>query len=130
MHYVVECASGVQVDQLIRRDAAGCYRLLLHRGEQWRPVGELEAAQSECHAVANYCDVTALVADKATKDAFLQELRTATVLHIGAINKTQLSKISPCIVSICKFVHDIHFQSAFDETTHTNLTSFYVRSVI
>ena len=87
MYYVVECASDMRLDQLTRHDNGGCYRLLLHRGEQWRPVGELEAAQSECHAVANYCDVTALVADKATKDAFLQELRTATVLHIGAIDK-------------------------------------------
>ena len=116
MHYVVECASDMRVDQLTRHDNGGCYRLLLHRGEQWRPVGELEAAQSECHAVANYCDVTALVADKATKDAFLQELRTATVLHIGAIDKR--SSMSSALFQFENSFTISYTLSAFDEVTH------------
>ena len=73
-------------------------RLLLH-GKEWRPVGELSAAETECYKVADACDVTAVVAEKATKDAFLKHMRTAAVLHMGRTKVT----INPCGLEIRKW---------------------------
>ena len=56
--------------------------MCLHGG-QWKPVGELKQAQSECLQVADILDTTAIVGAEATKKRFLVELQQATVLHIG-----------------------------------------------
>ena len=56
--------------------------LLVH-GEPWHLAGEMISAQKECFKVADYLDVTAIVGPEATKDRFMQELHTSTVIHIG-----------------------------------------------
>ena len=63
--------------------SAPCFSLLV-QGEPWNPAGEMTTAQKECFNVASYLDVTAIVGHDATKDRFLQELVTSTVIHIGA----------------------------------------------
>ena len=63
--------------------SAPCFSLLV-QGEPWLPAGEMTTAQKECFNVASYLDVTAIVGHDATKDRFMQELATSTVIHIGA----------------------------------------------
>ena len=59
-------------------------KLLLH-GREWVPAAQLSSAQDECFKVAELCDVTAVIGEKATKDRFLREIQTAAVIHIGQL---------------------------------------------
>ena len=56
--------------------------LTLHN-KQWKPIGELKQAQSECLQVAEILQTSAFVGAEATKKRFLSEIQHATVLHMG-----------------------------------------------
>ena len=72
-------------------------KLLLH-GREWVPAAQLSSAQDECFKVAELCDVTAVIGEKATKDRFLREIQTAVVIHIG-----QLQYCFSCSIQVLKF---------------------------
>jgi hypothetical protein len=53
--------------------------------EEWKPNGELDMAQRECTAVAEYMEVEPILGENATKDRFLQEIASADIIHLGKI---------------------------------------------
>ena len=102
------------------------YSLLIH-GEPWHPVGEMTSAQKECLTVASYLDVTAIVGTDATKDRFMQELHTSTVIHIGVYNMCVCVCVCVCVracvrvcvcarasvrMYVCTYVRDVFCKSA------------------
>ena len=64
-------------------------------GREYKPAMPMQKCQDECHSVADLLDVTAVTGEDATKQAFLDTMATATVLHIG---KYGLGEI---IISFC-----------------------------
>ncbi|KAK2145782.1 hypothetical protein LSH36_658g01023 [Paralvinella palmiformis] len=57
-------------------------KVQLH-GREWQQVLDLRAAESECLEVAKMCDVTAIEGPLATKERFLKEIQTASLIHIA-----------------------------------------------
>ncbi|XP_064648996.1 tetratricopeptide repeat protein 28-like [Lineus longissimus] len=53
------------------------------RNTLWRPPGGLEAERKEIQRIASYIEVEPIMGADATKDRFLHEFATASVLHIA-----------------------------------------------
>ena len=59
------------------------HRLLIHN-RKWMPTRDTQGAkQNECLKVAMILKVKPILSDHFTRDMFVQELQTSTVLHIG-----------------------------------------------
>ena len=52
-------------------------------GSDWQPRGSSVNCKAECVRVADYLEVDAITDEAASKHCFLQELSSASFLHIG-----------------------------------------------
>lgn len=54
-----------------------------YQDQIWNPRSSLPAAMKECKKVSEYFNVCSILGDEATKERFINELKTSSILHIA-----------------------------------------------